>query len=125
MSLSLGNAIAVSTNFIKSNPAVPVYNGEESPNNLYAVIYHIEIGYSEVTSQKTKKYIIIDYKEFNLNIDEKNELIDIAKQYCESKNIPNDEQLEIALLDNEEAENFLEKVFNNMKVIRGLITKKD
>ena len=69
--------------------------------------------------------IIIDYKEFNLNIDEKNELIDIAKQYCESKNIPNDEQLEIALLDNEEAENFLEKVFNNMKVIRGLITKKD
>ena len=78
MSLSLGNAIAVSTNFIKSNPAVPVYKGEE-----------------------------------------------IAKQYCESKNIPNDEQLEIALLDNEEAENFLEKVFNNMKVIRGLITKKD
>lgn len=125
MSLSLGNAIAVSTNFIKSNPAVPVYKGEESPNNLYAVIYHIEIGYSEVASQKTKQYIIIDYKEFNLNIDEKNELIDIAKQYCESKNIPNDEQLEIALLDNEEAENFLEKVFNNMKVIRGLITKKD
>ncbi len=125
MSLSLGNAIAVSTNFIKSNPAVPVYNGEENPNNLYAVIYHIEIGYSEVASQKTKQYIIIDYKEFNLNIDEKNELIDIAKQYCESKNIPNDEQLEIALLDNEEAENFLEKVFNNMKVIRGLITKKD
>lgn len=125
MSLSLGNAIAVSTNFIKSNPAVPVYKGEESPNNLYAVIYHIEIGYSEVASQKTKQYIIIDYKEFNLNIDEKNELIDIAKQYCKSKNIPNDEQLEIALLDNEEAENFLEKVFNNMKVIRGLITKKD
>ena len=125
MSLSLGNAIAVSTNFIKSNPAVPVYKGEENPNYLYAVIYHIEIGYSEVASQKTKQYIIIDYKEFNLNIDEKNELIDIAKQYCESKNIPNDEQLEIALLDNEEAENFLEKVFNNMKVIRGLITKKD
>ena len=125
MSLSLGNAIAVSTNFIKSNPAVPVYKGEENPNNLYAVIYQIEIGYSEVASQKTKQYIIIDYKEFNLNIDEKNELIDIAKQYCESKNIPNDEQLEIALLDNEEAENFLEKVFNNMKVIRGLITKKD
>ena len=125
MSLSLGNAIAVSTNFIKSNPAVPVYKGEENQNNLYAVIYHVEIGYSEVASQKTKQYIIIDYKEFNLNIDEKNELIDIAKQYCESKNIPNDEQLEIALLDNEEAENVLEKVFNNMKVIRGLITKKD
>ncbi len=124
MSLSLGNAIQVSTNFIKSNPAVPVYNGEENLNNLYAVIYHIEIGYSEVASQKTKQYIIIDYKEFNLNIDKKNELIDIAKKYCESKNISDDEQLEIVLLDNEEAENFLEKVFNNMKVIRGLITKK-
>ena len=35
MSLSLGNAIAVSTNFIKSNPAVPVYKGEENPNNLF------------------------------------------------------------------------------------------
>ena len=125
MNLSLGNAIAVSTNFIKSNPAVPVYTGEQTPENLYAVIYHIEIGYNQQASQEIKQYIIIDYKEFNLNIDEKNELIDIAKQYCESKNIPNDEQLEIALLDNEEAENFLEKVFNNMKVIRGLITKKD
>ena len=57
MSLSLGNAIAVSTNFIKSNPAVPVYKGEENPNNLYAVIYHVEIGYSEVASQKTKQYL--------------------------------------------------------------------
>ena len=47
MSLKLGNGIAVSTNFIKSNPAVPVYNGEECPSNLYAVIYHIEIGYNE------------------------------------------------------------------------------
>ncbi|WP_042276017.1 hypothetical protein [[Clostridium] dakarense] len=125
MSLSLGSAIAVSTNFIKSNPAVPVYKGEENPSNLYAVIYHIEIGYNQGTSQFTKKYIIIDYKEFNLSIDEKNELIEIAKQYCKSNNIPENEQLEIALLDNEEAENFLEKVFNNLKVIRGLITKKD
>ncbi len=125
MNLSLGNEIAVSTNIIKSNPAVPVYNGEQIPENLYAVIYHIEIGYSEEQKQKTKQYIIIDYKEFDLSIDKKNELIEIAKKYCESKNIPNDEQLQIALLDNEEAENFLEKVFNNMKVIRGLITKKD
>ena len=125
MSLSLGKAVAVSTNSIKSNPAVPIYKGDQTPENLYAIIYHIEITYNEGTVQKTKQYIIIDYKEFNLNIDEKNELIEVAKQYCESKNIPNDEQLEIALLDNEEAENFLEKVFNNMKVIRGLITKKD
>ena len=125
MNLSLGSAIAVSTNFIKSNPAVPVYKGEENPNNLYAVIYHIEIGYNETVCQKTKQYIIIDYKEFDLSIDEKNELIQIAKEYCKSKGIQEDDQLEIALLDNEEAENFLEKVFNNMKVIRGLITKKD
>ncbi|MGL5312980.1 MAG: hypothetical protein ACRC92_07005 [Peptostreptococcaceae bacterium] len=125
MSLSLGKAIAVSTNSIKSNPAVPIYKGEETPNNLYAIIYHIEITYNEGTNQKTKQYIIIDYKEFDLSIDAKNELIQVAKEYCESNNIPNDEQLEIALLDNEEAENFLEKIFNNMKVIRGLITKKD
>lgn len=125
MSLSLGSTVAVSTNFIKSNPAVPVYKGEENPSNLYAVIYHIEIGYNEVKTQKTKQYIIIDYKEFNLSIDEKNELVEVAKKYCKSNGIPEDEQLEIALLDNEEAENFLEKIFNNMKVIRGLITKKD
>ncbi|NJA35433.1 hypothetical protein GSQ24_17240, partial [Clostridioides difficile] len=48
----------------------------------------------------------------------------IAKEYCKSKGIVENENLEINLLDNEEAENFLEKVFNNMKVIRGLITKK-
>ena len=125
MSLSLGNAIAVSTNFIKSNPAVPVYNGEQTPENLYAVIYHIEIGYNQGTSQEVKQYIIIDYKEFDLAEKSKNELIEIAKQYCASKNIPEDDNLEIELLDNEEAENFLEKVFNNMKVIRGLITKND
>ena len=55
MSLSLGSTVAVSTNFIKSNPAVPVYKGEENPSNLYAVIYHIEIGYNEVKTQKTKQ----------------------------------------------------------------------
>ena len=125
MSLSLGNAIAVSTNFIKSNPAVPVYNGEESPNNLYAVIYHIEIGYNEGKEQKVKQYIIIDYKDFDLSSEKKNELLDTAKKYCEMKNIPEGDQLEITLLDNDEAEDFLEKVFNNMKVIRGLITKRD
>ncbi len=125
MNLSLGSAIAVSTNFIKSNPAVPVYKGEESPNNLYAVIYHIEIGYNESSSLQTKQYIIIDYKEFDLSTEEREELKAIAKEYCKTKGIPNDNNLEIALLDNEEAENFLEKVFNNMKVIRGLITKKD
>ena len=125
MSLSLGKSVAVSTNSIKSNPAVPIYKGEQTPENLYAIIYHIEITYNEGTVQKTKQYIIIDYKEFDLSIEAKNELIEVAKEYCASNNIPNEEQLEIALLDNEEAENFLEKIFNNMKVIRGLITKKD
>ncbi len=102
-----------------------MYNGEQTPENLYAVIYHIEIGYNQGASQELKQYIIIDYKEFDLSIDSKNQLIEVAKEYCAAKNIEEDNNLEIALLDNEEAENFLEKVFNNMKVIRGLITKKD
>jgi ethanolamine ammonia-lyase large subunit len=121
MSLSLGKSVAVSTSMIRSNPAVPIYKGDE----IYAVIYHIEIEYNQNNNQNTKQYIIIDYKEFNLSNEEKEKLIKVAKQYCESKNIADDEHLEIALLDNEEAENFLEKIFNNMKVIRGLITKKD
>ena len=125
MSLKLGNGIAVSTNFIKSNPAVPVYNGEECPDNLYAVIYQIEIGYNEGKEQKVKQYIIIDYKDFDLSSDEKNELFEVAKKYCEMKDIPQGDQLEITLLDNDEAEDFLEKVFNNMRVIKGLITKRD
>ena len=121
MSLKLGNAIAVATDYIKSNPAVPVYKDGE---NLYAVIYHIEIGYNKNHESNIKQYIIIDYKDFSLSEAERNELIELAKSYCESKGIENDENLEINLLDNEEAENFIEKVFNNMKVIRGLITKK-
>ena len=125
MSLSLGNGIAVSTNFIKSHPAVPGYTGEENPSNLYAVIYHIEIGYNEGKEQKVKQYIIIDYKDFDLSSEKRNELFDVAKKYCEEKNIPQGEQLEITLLDNDEAEDFLEKVFNNMKVIRGLVAKRD
>lgn len=121
MSLKLGNAIAVATDYIKSNPAVPVYKDGE---NLYAVIYHIEIGYNKNHESNVKQYIIIDYKDFSLSEVERNELIELAKSYCDSKGIENDENLEINLLDNEEAENFIEKVFNNMKVIRGLITKK-
>ncbi|MDU7904554.1 MAG: hypothetical protein E7J33_03200, partial [Peptostreptococcaceae bacterium] len=66
MSLNLGKAIAVSTSYIKSNPAVPVYKGDETPENLYAVIYHIEIGYNESSLEKAMQYIIIDYKEFEL-----------------------------------------------------------
>ena len=38
MGLNLGKAIAVSTSYIKSNPAVPVYKGDENPSNLYAII---------------------------------------------------------------------------------------
>ena len=29
MQLKVGNSIPVSTNFIKSHPAIPVYNGDE------------------------------------------------------------------------------------------------
>ena len=125
MGLNLGKSIAVSTSYVKSNPAVPVYKGEESPENLYAVIYHIEIGYNEKSLEKAMQYIIIDYKEFELCKESKDELVNIAKEYCKQNGINDDEQTQIELLDNEEAENFLEKVFNNMKVIRGLITKRD
>ena len=55
MSFTLGNPIAVSTNFIKSNPAVPVYKGTEEPENLFGVIYHIEIGYNENNKEKIAK----------------------------------------------------------------------
>lgn len=125
MGLNLGKSIAVSTSYVKSNPAVPVYKGEESPENLYAVIYHIEIGYNEKSLEKAMQYIIIDYKEFELCKESKDELVNIAKEYCKQNGINDDEQTQIELLDNEEAENFLEKVFNNMKVIRGLITRRD
>ncbi|MCH1964829.1 hypothetical protein [Paraclostridium sordellii] len=125
MGLNLGKSIAVSTSYVKSNPAVPVYKGAESPENLYAVIYHIEIGYNEKSLEKAMQYIIIDYKEFELCKESKDELVNIAKEYCKQNGINDDEQTQIELLDNEEAENFLEKVFNNMKVIRGLITQRD
>lgn len=57
-------------------------------------------------------------------MDKKNELINIVKEYCKFKGIVENENFEINFLDNEEVENFLEKVFNNMKVIRGFIIKK-
>lgn len=123
MQLKVGNSIPVSTNFIKSNPAIPVYNGEEKIENLFAVIYHIEIGYSKDGKQEVLQYVIVDYKEYSLAPDNKEAIMEIANQYCRDKGIEGDENLEIKLLDDEIAENFVEKIFNNMKVIRGLITK--
>ncbi len=67
--------------------------------------------------------MIVDYKEYSLAPDNKEAIMDIANQYCRDKGIKDNENLEIKLLDNEIAENFIEKIFNNMKVIRGLITK--
>ncbi|MDR0880346.1 MAG: hypothetical protein LBN09_06520 [Clostridioides sp.] len=119
MELNLGNEIAVSTNFIKSYPAVPICEGED----VQALIYHIEIGYNGKGGLETKQYIIIDYKEYKLSNARREQFIEIAKKYCKNKNIMNEKSLEITLLDNEEAENFLEEVFSNMKVIKGLITQ--
>nr|WP_314276859.1 hypothetical protein [uncultured Peptostreptococcus sp.] len=123
MQLKVGNSIPVATNFIKSHPAVPVYNGEDKMENLFAVIYHIEIGYNKSGVQKVLQYVIVDYKEYSLAPDSKDAIIDIANQYCKNKGIDGDENLEIKLLDDEIAENFIEKIFNNMKVIRGLISE--
>lgn len=123
MQLKVGNSIPVSTNFIKSHPAIPVYKGEESIENLFAVIYHIEIEYNKDGRQEVLQYVIVDYKEYSLAPDNKEAIMDIANQYCRDKGIEDNENLEIKLLDDEIAENFIEKIFNNMKVIRGLITK--
>ena len=78
MSFTLGNPIAVSTNFIKSNPAVPVYKGTEEPENLFGVIYHIEIGYNENNKEKIKQYIEKLY--FVLRILQKNVKITTGKR---------------------------------------------
>ncbi|MDD7182682.1 hypothetical protein [Peptostreptococcus porci] len=122
MSLKVGASIPVSTNYIRSNPAVPVYRGDEILENLFAVIYHIEIGYNKDGVQEVKQYIIVDYKEYSLSENDKEGIMNIAKDYCVQKGIDNSENVEIKLLDNEVAENFIERIFNNMKVIRGLIT---
>ena len=124
MNLTIGKSIPVATNFVKSNPAIPVYNGEEKMENLYAVIYHIEIGYNNDGKQEVLQYVIVDYKDYTLKEDEKKIMLDMAHKYCEEKGIADDKNLEIKLLDDEIAEDFLEKIFNNMKVIRGMISNK-
>ena len=87
MQLKVGNSIPVSTNFIKSHPAIPVYNGDDSIENLFAVIYHIEIGYNKDGRQEVLQYVIVDYKEYSLAPDNKGAIIDIANQYCRDKGI--------------------------------------
>lgn len=124
MNLKIGKSIPVATNFVKSNPAIPVYNDEEKMENLYAVIYHIEIGYNKDEKQEILQYVIVDYKDYTLKEEEKKAMLDLAYKYCEEKGIADDENLEIKLLDDEIAEDFLEKIFNNMKVIRGMISNR-
>ena len=75
MSFTLGNPIAVSTNFIKSNPAVPVYKGTEEPENLFGVIYHIEIGYNENNKEEGEKlYNYLLQNNINAIIDDRENL---------------------------------------------------
>lgn len=122
MKLKIGSSIPVATNYVKSHPAIPVFNGDESMENLYAVIYHIEIGFSKDGTPDSKQYVIVDYKDYSLTEDDKKSVLEIANSYCVEKGIDKDSNLEIKLLDDEIAENFLEKIFNNMKVIRGMIS---
>ncbi|SHH03301.1 hypothetical protein [Tepidibacter thalassicus] len=124
MNLVLGKEIAVSTSYIKSHPAVPIYKGEESVENLFGMIYHIEIGFYEGSNEKVREYVIVDFKEYELSLEDKESLLSKAKEYCEMKEIDLESEGEIFLLDNEEAESFVEKLFNNMKLIRGLTTKR-
>lgn len=124
MNLIIGKSIPVATSFVKSNPAIPVYKGEEKMENLYAVIYHIEIGYKKDEKQEILQYVIVDYKDYTLKEEEKKSMLNLAHKYCEEKGIANNNNLEIKLLDDEIAEDFLEKIFNNMKVIRGMISNR-
>ena len=124
MSLTLGKEIAVSTSYIKSNPAVPIYRGEETFENLFGMIYHMEIGFYEDDNEKIKEYIIVDFKDYTLSQEDRTALLERAKEYCELKGKDLESNTEIFLLDNEEAESFVEKLFDNMKFIRGLTTKR-
>ncbi|WP_099190685.1 hypothetical protein [Tepidibacter mesophilus] len=124
MSLTLGKEIAVSTSYIKSNPAVPIYKGEETLENLFGMIYHIEIGFYEKEKEKIKEYIIVDFKDYTLAKADKEDLLDKAREYCKIKGKDLESNVEIFLLDNEETESFVEKLFDNMKFIRGLTTKR-
>ncbi|WFD11050.1 hypothetical protein [Tepidibacter hydrothermalis] len=124
MSLTLGKEIAVSTSYIKSNPAVPIYRGEETFENLFGMIYHMEIGFYEGENEKIKEYIIVDFKDYTLSQEDKKALLEKAKEYCDLKGKDLESNTEIFLLDNEEAESFVEKLFDNMKFIRGLTTKR-
>lgn len=123
MNFIIGNSIPVATNFVRSNPAIPIYRGEEKIENLYAVLYHIEIGYNKDGVQEECQYVIVDYKEYSLEKKDRESILEIANQYCEKKGIINNPNLEIILLDDEVAENFIERIFNNMKIVRGLISK--
>ncbi|MDR1774528.1 MAG: hypothetical protein LBR30_06650 [Clostridioides sp.] len=118
--MKLGNEIIVATNFIKSHPAIPIMEGED----MQALIYHIEIGYNVNEELQTRNYIIIDYKEYKLSEGKRCDFLNMAKKYCSLKNI-SEKDTDIVLLDNDEAENFLEKVLSNMKVIKGLITQEN
>lgn len=122
MSFIIGEGIHVSTDYVKSHPAIPVYKGSAEIKNLYAVIYHIEIGYNKDNVKEIAQYIIVDYKDYKLGEKDKEEILKIADGYCVKKGINNDKNLEIKLLDDEIAENFVEKIFNNMKIIRGMIS---
>lgn len=121
--LKVGKQVPVATSMIKSNPAIPVYKGEESIENLFAVIYHIEIVYNKSDKEVKHQYVIVDYKNYSLSTEDREEVVALANKYCEENKIQKDENLTIKLLDDEVAENFIEKIFDNMKVVRGLITK--
>lgn len=147
--MRLGKEISLATNYVKVSPAVPVYKDDLKASksftdkgcidldvnvnsskadgilinetNPFAIIYYIEIGITDKEVNRDRKYLIIDYKTYDLSKDDRDELYKLALDYLKGHNIENDESIEIKFLDTEQASVFIEKIFNSMKTVRGLI----
>lgn len=147
--MRLGKEISLATNYVKASPAVPVYNDDLKASkhsadkggtdldanvnyseddgslineaNPFAIIYYIEIGITDADVNRDRKYLIIDYKTYDLSEDDRDELYKLALGYLKGHNIENDDSIDIKFLDTEQASIFIEKIFNSMKTVRGLI----
>ena len=117
--MKIGKEISLAANYVKVSPAVPVYKDDD--NDIFAVIYYIEIGITDDEREKDQKYLIIDYRTYDLSETDRDELYKIALDYCKKNKIELDDSIEIKFLETEQASIFIEKIFNSMKTVRGLV----